>query len=405
MHSSQGRDSAPLATEPPRGPRVSTDTLRVSDDDATTLVAGLTAVTGSGSGRRAAAPGTSVELLSSPGPNNPGPNPFNRLLLDALPASVHVQDFSRRRWLSGAHDILHIHWPEGLLDSETTGRVWLRSGAFLAALGAARMRGQVLVWTAHNATPHERLPLPARAAFAAWTRSVDGVIALSAEAMPVLHHAESLVIPHGHYRPVVKEHLGSTAAITPTGRLLFFGHIRRYKQVHTLIDAVAAAPGVRLRVVGSPWDADYSASLRDQAQDEPRIDVDLGFLEESELYTEIALSSGIVLPYSDMANSGAALLALSVGRPVLVPATPSTEELRDEVGAAWVHLFEGEITTQAVAAFAAAGVPDGEPDLEAREWSHVSELHDGFYRQLLAGRRGRLRRRVNRLVRRAPSVL
>jgi len=49
-----------------------------------------------------------------------------------------------------------------------------------------------------------------------------------------------------------------------------------------------------------------------------------------------------VLNYQRVTNSGAALLALSLDRPVILPETPVFRELRDEVGGDWVFLFQDD---------------------------------------------------------------
>ncbi len=52
----------------------------------------------------------------------------------------------------------------------------------------------------------------------------------------------------------------------------------------------------------------------------------------------------MVLPYREMHNSGAALTALSLNRPVLVPDNEVNRELAEEVGPGWVFRYDGELT-------------------------------------------------------------
>ena len=78
------------------------------------------------------------------------------------------------RALRGGYDVLHAHWPDKALNAP---RGWGRgrAAAALAISQAAHLRGARVVWTAHNAEPHEsRHPRlergSGRGSFAGWTR-------------------------------------------------------------------------------------------------------------------------------------------------------------------------------------------------------------------------------------------
>ena len=89
---------------------------------------------------------------------------------------------------------------------------------------------------------------------------------------------------------------------------------------------------------------------------------------------------------------GALLVALSLGRPVLVPRSSTTEQIAAEVGARWVHLFDGPLTAAALLqAIAGAAVAQGagEPDLRLRDWDSVGRQHADAYGKAIALRRSR----------------
>jgi hypothetical protein len=91
-----------------------------------------------------------------------------------------------------------------------------------------------------------------------------------------------------------------------------------------------------------------------------------------------------------MHNSGGALTALSLGRPVLVPANEVNRLLSAEMGEGWVYQFEGELTSKALADTLAEveGRVVGElPNLARREWTEAGTLHVDAYRQAIALRR------------------
>jgi len=104
----------------------------------------------------------------------------------------------------------------------------------------------------------------------------------------------------------------------------------------------------------------------------------------------------VVLPYTEMHNSGAALMALSLDRPVLVPDNPVTRDLGTEVGDGWVLRYGGELTPERLleaAAEAARLAPGDRPDLGSRDWHHAGAQHLAAYRRAVTltrpGRRPR----------------
>jgi hypothetical protein len=159
---------------------------------------------------------------------------------------------------------------------------------------------------------------------------------------------------------------------------LFFGQVRRYKNIEGLLESVRRNSGasVDLRVAGLCEDEELAAQLRSLAGGDRRIVLDLRpeALSNAELERVIDEADGIVLPYRDVLNSGAAIYALSRNRPVLVPALGSLPELQQKVGPSWVHLYEGEVTPGILASFVQSlrtERPQAIPDLSAFEWPEI----------------------------------
>jgi beta-1,4-mannosyltransferase len=124
----------------------------------------------------------------------------------------------------------------------------------------------------------------------------------------------------------------------------------------------------------------------DLAGDDTRITLQFGFISDTELVDIVSSAELMVLPYRFMHNSGAAIAALSIGRPVLVPANPVNDELSLEVGAGWVFQFDGELTADALAhAIAAvrASTRTARPDLSARDWLPIGAAHVAAYRRAI----------------------
>jgi glycosyltransferase involved in cell wall biosynthesis len=209
-------------------------------------------------------------------------------------------------------------------------------------------------------------------------------------------------IPHGHYRDWFA---GFAREQRHPDRLVCAGFIRAYKDVPALIRTFGAtaplAGDVRLEVAGAPHDATLAEDVRRAAAGDSRVILSLGFLEDAALVRAVTRAALVVLPYRELHNSGAALMALSLDRPVLVPDNEVTKALATEVGQRWVLRYDGQLTPSRLleALAEAADIPSGErPDLRLRDWQHAAAAHVLVYRRALdcGTRRGRAPRPYSR---------
>jgi beta-1,4-mannosyltransferase len=171
--------------------------------------------------------------------------------------------------------------------------------------------------------------------------------------------------------------------------VLYFGIIRPYKGVDSLLDAFADVKdsGMSLRFVGSAK-GDRGDTILAAQRSDSRISSVLEYVTDAHLVEEIQRAELTVFPYREMHNSGSVLLALSVGRPVLVPMTPANQALADEVGPGWVYQYEGTLSsTDLEECLAAVRASErGLPDLSLRDWRVVGhQLSDAYRRALKKG--------------------
>ncbi|MDQ1513411.1 MAG: beta,4-mannosyltransferase, partial [Microbacteriaceae bacterium] len=281
-------------------------------------------------------------LTSLPGRGR-NTNPYLLQLIDGLAArpDVDVRYFSWRRALTGGYDVLHVHWPERLLRGSTPARALARRALVLLLLVRLRLTRIALVRTMHNLRSHEAGGPAERALLAAFDRATDLWIRLN-PFTPLPPGAPARTIVHGHYRNWFERSAPEPAV---PGRLLFFGLLRPYKGVEELLDAFTAAPAdASLRLVGSAQDPTLKAAVEQAQQRDPRISSRIEYVPDAELAGEIEAAQVVVLPYRAVHNSGAALLALSLGRPVLMPRTDTTSWLQQEVGEDWLLTYEPPLT-------------------------------------------------------------
>lgn len=329
------------------------------------------------------ATGADLVVLESFGPPRPTTNPYVVMLLRALEETEGVTPltFSWRRALTARYDVFHVHWPEILVMQGEGWRRALRRVLFLLLVLRLRVRRTPVVRTLHNLRPHEDLGRVAETLLRLLDRRVTLVVSLNR--LPVPGGRPVHPVLHGDYRDWYAAH---PRPEPEPGRLAFFGLVRPYKGVEDLVAAFAGtSPDLRLAVAGEARDADLADRLREAAARDPRISLSLDHLSDAELVDHVGRAALVVLPYRAGLNSGGALAALSLGRPVLVPATDGNRLLADEVGTDWVRLFEGELTAEVLEAEAErARALRGEPDLGARRWSDAGVAHLAAFREAVA---------------------
>lgn len=309
-------------------------------------------------------------------------NPYTALLVHALERhGVAVEECSWSSAARGAYDVVHVHWPEWVLD----GRSRLAKLRLLAACWAARRRGARLVWTVHNLGAHDRPTGGGAWAWSAFSRMVDAAISLTTAALPEIRTAfprlgaPITVVPHGHYRAAYERADRATARHAlglddAPQVLLAFGHVRRYKGLGRLLRAFREHGGddLTLVIAGEVTDPALHREIEAQAADDARVRLHLARVPAADVPRWFAASDLVVLPYTEMLNSGVALLALSLGRPVLGPERGAFAELRRTVGDEWVRTFAEPLDARDLAAAVAVPAPAGEPDLSPYDWDAVA---------------------------------
>jgi beta-1,4-mannosyltransferase len=329
-------------------------------------------------------------LQSFPAPRATSVNPYTRLLAEHLGDvdGVSVITFSWRTALLGRYDAFHAHWPEILVDGHSPLKKLVRQVFTLALLARLAVTRTPIVRTVHNVGLPSGISRRERLLLALFERRTTLRIRLNVET-PV--EGPSALIPHGHYRDWFASY---PPAERRAGQLGYAGRIRRYKGVETLVEAFRGTtdPALRLRVGGYPSTTELADAVTRLAAGDERISLEFGFISDETLVDLVTTSELVVLPYQFMHNSAAALTALSLDRPVLVPANEVNALLAAEVGDGWVHMFEGTLSADAITAALAEvhrAPVIGRPRLDAREWPAAAVAHVAAYRAAVEALRGR----------------
>jgi beta-1,4-mannosyltransferase len=299
---------------------------------------------------------------------------------------ISVINFSWRAALFAKYDVFHVHWPEILVSGHSPLKKLARQALTLALLGRLALTRTPIVRTVHNVALPDGISVREVLLLRLIDRRTAFYVRLNSKTQPPTDRP-SVTIPHGHYREWFSDF---PKAQQIRGRISYVGLIRRYKGVEDLITSFRATadthPQLSLRLGGKPSTAELGQVMVALSQGDARISLNLQYVSDAELVETISSSELVVLPYRFMHNSGGTLAALSLDRPVLVPANDVNQALAQEVGPGWVFQYAGtltpEIILQTLSSIAAQGPRTG-PDLTARDWYTGSVAHRDAYQRAL----------------------
>jgi glycosyltransferase involved in cell wall biosynthesis len=208
----------------------------------------------------------------------------------------------------------------------------------VVAAGLAR-RGVPAIFICHNLTPHEpipggalltRLALGRAAALVGQSAADVAELQRAYPGRPVARVLPPAVPPppcaHGGERTACARALGLPDAAR---RVLFFGYVRAYKGVPTLIEALGHLPDVQLVIAGEVYhrDAEHYRALAAAAGAADRVVVLDRFLPADQVGCCFAACDVVALPYWTASQSAVAPLAMAAGRAVVATAVGGLPDL------------------------------------------------------------------------------
>ena len=320
---------------------------------------------------------------------------------------VRVSEWTPAKMVLCAYDVLHLHWPDNVMNDRSAARAAVRAVALQAALLWARLLGKKIVWTAHNMTSHDRFhPTVEKVFWRMFISSVSGIICLSDESldqMRAMHKAArgipSIVAPHGTYRGAYPNDVSAEDArkalnLPPDAKVaLNLGIMRSYKRVERLIEVARERPDITAVIAGMVDEDGYEEKLRERAAGLDNVRLRLEFIPEDELQLYLNAADVFALTCDDITNSGSAILALSFNLPIIAPELPCFSALRNRFGDDWVSLYEGGFDASEVAArFDAAAAQRGKEsrgriDWSGFEWEEIAPKVREFFETQVGGRR------------------
>lgn len=278
--------------------------------------------------------GAEVELLTSRFLYGPVPEPQGYRARECFyrrSASRGLEAPARRAFKAAEHlpNMLRLRRE---LDADVVHYQWLTMPSLDAHLLPPR-RPRVL--TAHYVLPPEPSRRQVSTAKKLFGR-MDAVIAHSEHGASRLRDEVGIdpgrvrVIPHGAFdyltdlpreKPLPPELEGAGGPV-----VLFFGLLRPYKGLDTLIEAFRQVEGAELWIVGNP--RMDTGSLRAQAASVPgRVRFVTRFIEDAEIPAIFRRADVVVLPYRDAEHSGVLYTGLAFGKPLVLSAVGGFPEV------------------------------------------------------------------------------
>jgi glycosyltransferase involved in cell wall biosynthesis len=279
------------------------------------------------------------------------PNPYQRLLYGGITDAGHEVRYAGE--LTPSHTlnllllpleitvcrargwrVLHLHWVFAFRLPGSSRLPLLRKAAqawFALVLRVSRRLDMRVVWTAHNVLPHTPVFHDDEAARRLLVDSSDVVLAHTAATFTALEGIGATprrraIVPHGPFD------LGAEASATPrptvgTLSLLFFGQVSEYKGVEDLLDALSRLPpsaSVRMLIAGECRERHLRERLTLLAERcGERVEMRLERIPDDRIDSLMARADAVVLPFRRVTTSGTALLAMSLGRTVVLPNLPA----------------------------------------------------------------------------------
>lgn len=242
-------------------------------------------------------------------------------------------------------DILHIHWPNPFMVTDSKVGTVAKSIKFICELSLLKLFGVKIIWTVHNIVGHEGKFKSIELLFSKFlARLCDRLIVHCPSAKIEVEkiygkNCPIAVIPHGNYIGQYKNDITISEARNKLKLgedivFLYFGQIRPYKGVSELISAFKRLDyqQAKLLIVGKPLDDDIALDILDSCKDDGRIINILKFIPDEDIQTYMNASDVVVLPYKNVLTSGAAILAMSFGKAVIAPAVKCIADTLDEKG-------------------------------------------------------------------------
>jgi beta-1,4-mannosyltransferase len=271
-------------------------------------------------------------------PKNNSTNEYNLLFSESLErCSIdvrHIDSFMSLKNLNffklilkmKKNDILHLHWPSLIYQSEKKTIKKIKIKIMLMFFRIIKYKQVKLVWTAHNLYPHDTNNINEEKTIREKIINYCDLIFTLSEGLKKLFISEFnipdskvKVIKHGHYYR--NEYINKSELIESKNKdcvFLFVGQLRPYKGIEDLVKVFTDnnIEDAKLIIAGNP-----NEEMRNYLHqvEQPNITKIIRFITREEMLSLINKADYIILPYKNITTSGTAILGVSFDTPIIMP--------------------------------------------------------------------------------------
>ena len=255
-------------------------------------------------------------------------------------------------------DVLHFHWIHPyLLRTSAIGSI-LRSLRFLVEILVLKIMGTHIAWTVHNLTNHEGLhPKIERFFSSIFIRLADTVFVHGQQAAKlskkhfhgdasrfsvISHPAYCGIYPNDSSKVQARQKISPNLVGEVGTVFLFLGRVNRYKGVFELVNEFKSLPQTcKLIIAGQPSDSTTHAKMEAAMAEDARFIYLPQAIPENELHYYFNAADVVVLPFRKILTSGSVMLAMSFGKPLVVPDIEVIRETVSSLDVWWFDLGNG----------------------------------------------------------------
>ncbi len=300
-----------------------------------------------------------MKIMSIPAFKNRKRNPYNAIIYGEMISAGHeVQEASVRLALGEKFDVLHLHWPQNIVYEPVTKAVYQTIRLFLI-MSLLKLRGGKCVWTVHNVTAHRQAKRKLEVAFMRTiSYYIDGLTVFNEFSRSELYETYSwsknkkigkVLHPVYQSRKTYSAQKNEENDLEFSNKsvltIAFLGDIKPRKG---LLDAlcvlghVPADSGFAFEIAGYCGEGKYLNEVTEAVVQLNEQGWEIKFenhrLEDVELENRCQKADCILVPYSNIWNSGFMHYVLGAGGRILALDSPPMKELAAEVGCHWVRL-------------------------------------------------------------------
>ncbi|EET4508883.1 TPA: glycosyltransferase family 4 protein [Escherichia coli] len=293
-------------------------------------------------------------------------NQYTSLILhDVIEYKPHK--WNLKNMLDMRFDIFHMHWPETYLNLPKRYQQLIGTLCVVLFLVVCKLFSKKIVWTVHNFKPHENHNNIKISEFfrTFLVRMVDKFIFLTEvskdEFLKIynIDNSRLTVIHHPLYQ--VNECCHDISAANHSSinnKYLFFGLIRPYKNIELLMNEFIKYDSDSVLIIMGGCSNTLATELRNMKKKidfKERIKFKFGYYNEQQLQQELNQCKGVIIPYSDIMNSGVLYRAITAGVNVLLPRIRYTEEVVNSLKYQGAVFYDPPLDTNDIATF--NGIP------------------------------------------------